>query len=76
METDEEWFSAQGFDVSFDETDGWRWAVLHRHGNRASAVPRYGRGSSPQEALSSARKRYEVEQIGTDNRRRPGDPLP
>ncbi len=25
--TDEEWFAAQGFDVSFDESDGWTWDV-------------------------------------------------
>jgi hypothetical protein len=74
--TDENWFASVGFDVSYEEADGWTWAALHRHGNPKSVVPKYGRGTSKQEAVASARRRYEVEQIGNDNERKPGDQLP
>jgi hypothetical protein len=60
--SDEDWFAVVGFDVSYEDADGWAWAALHRHGNPQSVVPRFGRGASQQEALASAR-------VGTRSRR-------
>ena len=60
---DELWFGEQGYDISYEDADGWTWAALHLRSNSSSNVPRYGRGASQLEAVASARRRYEVEQI-------------
>lgn len=52
-----------GFDVLFDETDGFVWANLVRRSNPAAQVPRYGRGATEAEALASAERRWQVEQV-------------
>ena len=36
----------------------------------------YGGGDTEEDALRSAARRWRIEQIGTDNQRKPGDPLP
>jgi hypothetical protein len=60
----EEWFRELDYDVFYDEADGWTWAHLRRRNNPSAVVPRYGRGHSRDEAVASAKRRYEVEQIG------------
>jgi hypothetical protein len=60
----EEWFRELDYDVFYDEADGWTWAHLRRRSNPSAVVLRYGRGHSRDEAVASAKRRYEVEQIG------------
>jgi hypothetical protein len=60
----EQWFRELDYDVFYDEADGWTWAHLRRRGNPSAVVPRYGRGRSPDEAVASAKSRWEVEQVG------------
>jgi hypothetical protein len=64
MANDEQWFHELDYDVDYEEADGWTWASLRRRSNPSAVVPRYGRGTSRDEAVASARRRYEVEQIG------------
>ena len=54
-----------GFDVVFDEADGFVWATLVRRSNSTARVPRYGRGATQAEALDSAERRWQVEQVGS-----------
>ncbi len=61
---DERWFGELDFDVEYEEAEDSIWVNLRRRTNPKAVVPRYGRGSSREEALESARKRFEVEQIG------------
>jgi hypothetical protein len=64
VKSDEDWFSELDYDVLYEEADGWTWAALLCRSNPSAVVPRYGRGASPEEGVASARRRYEVEQIG------------
>ncbi len=70
------WFGDLGYDIEFEVADGFTWVALRPRANPNFVVPRYGRGASEDEAIESAAGRYRVEQIGTDNARKPGDPLP
>jgi len=60
----EQWFRDLDYDVFYEEADGWTWAHLRRRSNPSAVVPRYGRGHTPDEAAVSAKRRWEVEQIG------------
>jgi hypothetical protein len=62
--TDEDWFNELDYEVFYEEADGWTWANLRRRSNQLAVVARYGRGASRNQAVASARRRYEVEQIG------------
>jgi len=67
MSSDEEWFEAQGFLVDVEEgEDGRFWTHLVRIGNPAGRAPDYGQGVTRQESVHSARRRYEIEQLGLD----------
>jgi hypothetical protein len=57
-------------------SDGFTWVALRPRTNPNCVIPRYGRGASDDEAVESAARRYRVEQIGTDDARKPGEPLP
>ena len=70
------WFSELGYDIEFEVADGFTWVALRPRTNPNFVIPRYGRGASEDEAIESAAGRYRVEQIGTDNARKPGEPLP
>ena len=54
-----------GFDVSFEHAEGYVWATLVHRSNSDSRVPRYGRGTSEDEARASAERRWQVEQVGS-----------
>src|SRR4051794_36857541 len=54
-----------GFDVTYDQEDGVVWASLVRRSNPTARVPKYGRGETEAEALASAERRWQVEQIGS-----------
>ena len=60
----------------YEAADGFTWVALRPRTNRSFVIPRYGRGASEDEAMESAAGRYRVEQIGTDNARKPDQPLP
>jgi hypothetical protein len=36
----------------------------------------YGGGDTEEDAIRAAAQRWRIEQVGTDNARRPGDPIP
>ena len=62
---DERWFSEIGYGLGFspdcnEEGESFVWANLTRDGS--VVAPRYGRGLDEAAAVSSARRRYEVEQ--------------
>lgn len=65
MNDDEAWFLAQGFrtEIILDGANLF-WADLVNVNNPQGRAPRYGRGTTPQEAIRRARQRYETEQIG------------
>lgn len=71
------WLRQLGYsaETHIDE-DGVMWADLRSLRNPGFVVPRYGRGRTAVEAIASAADRWRVEQVGTDNQRRGGDPLP
>jgi hypothetical protein len=70
------WLIELGYDIEFEVADGFTWVALRPRTNPNFVIPRYGRGASEDEAIESAVGRYRVEQIGTDNARKPGEPLP
>ena len=70
------WLGELGYDIEIEVADGFTWAALRPQANPSFVIPRYGRGASRDEAIESAARRYRVEQIGTDNPRKPNDPLP
>ena len=76
MSEEREWLAELGYDLEVKIADGFTWVGLRSRTNPEFSVPRYGRGASEDEAIESAARRYRVEQIGTDNARKPGDPLP
>ena len=53
-----------GYDVEFEVADGCTWVALRPRSNPSFVVPRYGRGVSEEEAVESAARRFQVEQIG------------
>jgi hypothetical protein len=70
------WLGELGYDIEIEVADGFTWAALRPRTNQDFVIQRYGRGASENEAIESAARRYRVEQIGADNSRRPGEPLP
>ena len=70
------WLGHLGYDIEVEVADGFTWVALRSRANPNFVIPRYGRGSSANEAVESAARRYRVEQIGTDTARKPGEPLP
>lgn len=52
-----------------------RWTDLVDAAGNVIA-PWYGSGFTHDDAVRSAAKRWRIEQVGTDNQRRPGQPLP
>lgn len=61
-----------GFDVVFEEADGFVWADLVRRSKPTARVPKYGRGATEAEALASAERRWQVEQVGSPVDQEPG----
>ena len=76
MSDGREWLGELGYDIEVEVADGFTRVALRPRANSNFLVPRYGRGESESEAVESAAQRYRVEQIGTDNARKPGQPLP
>lgn len=73
----ETWLRELGYAVELmSDGEGGYWADLRPLTNPKFLVPKYGRGSSKDEAIESAARRWQVEQIGADNARRPDEPLP
>lgn len=71
------WFQELGYGVVLEnDGTGMFWAELVPKSNPDLRHPKYGSGSTAIEAVASAAARWRVEQVGTDNARRPGDPLP
>lgn len=62
-----------GFDVVYEESDGQVWATLVSQSNPAFTLPRYGSGASEAQALASAARRWQVEQVGSEADRRQGE---
>ena len=58
----ESWFNARNWTLRTYEADGEYWTDLI--GKSGSPVERYGRGSSAEEAIVSAKRRWDVEQVG------------
>ena len=58
----EDWFSNLGYEVTYEDADGWTWASLRPKSNPGFVVQRYGRGLSQEEAVSDAKRRYELKQ--------------
>lgn len=70
------WLVELGYDIEVEIADGFTWVSLRPRTNPNFVIPRYGRGATEDEAVESAARRYRVEQIGTDNAPKPGEPLP
>lgn len=78
-DTPEAWFRELGYDIDVARDDGGIfWATLTSSANPAFVIERYGRGATEEEAAAAARRRWQVEQIGSPaDRQRPQDrPLP
>lgn len=56
------WFRDRGFHIALSQEEGVWWASLTPSSNPASALPRYGRGDSPEAAVLRAQERHEQEQ--------------
>lgn len=61
------WFRELGYRLRHHQDDEWCWVDLISLSNPDFVVPRYGRGSSPDEAGARARQRWQVEQTGKDS---------
>jgi hypothetical protein len=59
------WFAERGWLLSFTQEAEFTWAHLTAADNADFVVPRYGRGGDEAEAAQRARRRWEVEQIGS-----------
>jgi hypothetical protein len=60
------WFNDIGYrvDVSADEDGVW-WAALTSLANPDYRIEKYGRGETEEQAAERARRRWQVEQIGS-----------
>jgi len=71
--TPEVWFRDLGYAIAVSrEDDGLFWATLTALANPSFAIERYGRGATHEEAAESARRRWQVEQIGSTADQRQG----
>ena len=63
------WFErlGGGWDLSFERDDETCWAHLNSRSNPDFTVKDYGRGVDEDDAARSAKRRWEVEQIGAPN---------
>lgn len=71
-----DWFEKLGFKVIVSEVDSEYAADFVSVPSNRVATRRYGVGDTPEAAIESARRRYFVEQIGSEAERRPRRPLP
>jgi len=72
MPSDEDWLLDQGFRVVVEKEDhDLYWTNLVHRDNPSGSVPKYGRGDSAEASVRSARRRYEVEQLGIDSGGKP-----
>lgn len=63
---DEQWFLDQGFGVEVERAEpDLFWTHLVNRDSLQRVAPDYGRGSTADESVASARRRYETEQLGT-----------
>lgn len=51
------------------------WVDLHA-GDAGGGWPHFGSGEDQEGAIRSAAARWRIEQVGLNNQRQPGDPLP
>ena len=68
VNSDQQWLLDQGFtvEVELEEPEVF-WAHLASIGSPSRRMaPKYGRGTTSDEAIGSARRRYEVEELGID----------
>jgi hypothetical protein len=67
------WFEnlGDGWDLIFDWDEDICWANLNSRSNPDFSVQHYGRGEDELEAARSAKRRWEVEQIGSPNEGKP-----
>lgn len=56
------WFAERGFGIVLTKEGAGYWTHLVSKSNLQIAGPRYGRGSTPEQASENARHRYEVEE--------------
>ena len=56
------WFGDRGFGIILSRDDEGYWAHLFPKRSLEVTVPRYGRGTTPEEAAESAQYRYVVEE--------------
>jgi len=74
-----EWFRDLGYALVVDlDSDSVFWAGIWSLANAESRVERYGRGDTEVQAAESARRRWQVEELGSpaDNRSDLNDRLP
>jgi hypothetical protein len=63
---DEQWLLDQGFGVEVEQAEpDLSWTHLVNQDSLRRVTPDYGRGSTADESIASARRRYEIEQLGT-----------
>lgn len=60
------WLRSIGYAVTTSQGDGFAWADLRSLADPSFVLPRYGRGSSPTDAIERAAQRYRQEQQGLD----------
>jgi hypothetical protein len=68
MDPDEAWLLNRGFVLEVEQTEpNLFWAHLTSTDSPAvHMAPKYGRGKTPDEAITRARERYEVEELGVE----------
>ena len=63
---DEQWFLDRGIGVQTEQADrDLFWTHLVDSESRRRIAPDYGWGTACDESVASARRRYEIEQLGT-----------
>jgi hypothetical protein len=60
----QDWFLHQGFGLNVERDGSHFWANLSRVVSAEIVAPHYGHGSTPLEAATRARTRFEQEQLG------------
>lgn len=63
---DEQWFHDQGYGIQTEQVEpGLFWTHLVDPESRRRIAPDYGRGTTCNESVASAPRRYEIDQVGT-----------